>query len=174
VIKFATVLIIKGEDLIGRGFEVVSSNAIAWITLVVDRCEMAISVTQNRYSARARAVEDEMIKFTAVVVIEGEGAIGCRSEVISTDANAWFAFLIDGREDAVVVTQNPYGARSGAIEHKVIKFAAVVIVESEGEISSGSKVVSGNADVWITLPEDWREDIGWSAHVELRYDMSLE
>jgi hypothetical protein len=56
----------------------------------------------------------------------------------------------------------------------VIKFATVLIINGEDLIGSGFEVVSANADPWITLPVDWREDIGWSAHVELRYDMSLE
>ncbi len=121
VVEFTAVLVINGEDSIGRGFEVVSANAVAWITLLVDGREIAIIVTQNPYSARARAVEDEMVKFTAVVVIEGKGAISCGSEVISTDANAWIALLKDGHESALVVAYNPYRASSRAIEHEVIK-----------------------------------------------------
>ncbi len=43
----------------------------------------------------------------------------------------------------------------------------MVVVESEGEISGRSNVVSGNADAWITLLVDKCESICWSAHVEL-------
>jgi len=66
------VLVINGEDLIGSGFKVVSTNAVAWITLPIDRRKIAIIVTQNPYSARAGAVENDMVEFTAVIVIEAK------------------------------------------------------------------------------------------------------
>src|SRR6266508_4484781 len=115
-----------------------------------------------------------MVKFTAVVLIEGKSAISCGSEIISTDAIAWIALLKGGHESAVAVAYNPHRACSRAIEHDVIKIATVVVVESEGKISGRSKVVSGNAEAWITLLVDRCESICWSAHVELRYDVSLE
>ena len=88
---------------------------MAWITLAIDRLETAIIITQNPYSARARAVEGEMIKFADVVIIKGKDTIGSGFEVVSSDADAGVTLLIDGCEYAVVVTQNPYGACSRAI-----------------------------------------------------------
>ena len=108
-----------------------------------------------------------MVKFTAVVVIEGKGAIGMGFQVISSNVLTWMALLKDRDESAIVVAYNPYRPRSRAIEHKMIRFSAVVVVESEGEISGGFKVVSGNAAARITLFVDRRENIGWSARVEL-------
>ena len=115
-----------------------------------------------------------MVKVAIPTVIEGEGAISRGFKVITPNANAWIALPIDGHESAIVVPYNPYCARSGAIEHEVIKFATVVVVESEGKIGSGFEVVSSNTDARITLPVDRRERIRWSAHVELQYDVNLE
>src|SRR6266508_416651 len=73
------------------------------LTVVVDRRENAIIVTQNPYSARTRAVEGEMIKFSDVFIIEGKDTIGSGFEVVSTYTDARVTLLIDRCEYAVVV-----------------------------------------------------------------------
>ncbi|KAJ6573322.1 hypothetical protein B0H10DRAFT_1964100 [Mycena sp. CBHHK59/15] len=123
----------------------------AAMVIIKDRLEIAIIITQNPYSACSRAVEGEMIKFADVVIIEGKDAIGSGFEVVSTNANAWFTFLIDRREDTVCVTQNPYGARSRAIETKMVKVAIPIVIEGEGPISSGFEVITRSAAAWIAL-----------------------
>jgi len=167
VVKFTGVLVIKCKDLIGGGFEVISPYADTWITLLVDSLENSIVVSQNPYRSCTRAVENDMVKFSAVVVIEGEGAIGGGFQVIPGYAVAWVTFPIHGHERAIVVANNPYGARSGAIEYEVIKFTAVVVIEGEGEISGGFKIVPSNSSAWITLRVNCCEGIGRSGHVEL-------
>jgi len=115
IICIAAMVVIKGKRSICGGFKVISGNALAWISLAVDRLEIAIIITQNPHSARARTVEDEMISFAHMVVIEGKDTITSRFEVVSTDAGARVTLLIDGCERPAVVTQNPYCSCSGAI-----------------------------------------------------------
>jgi hypothetical protein len=174
MIKFTGVLIIKCKDLIGRGFEVISTYTSTWITLLVDSLEISILVTQNPYRSCARAVENDMVKFAAVVVIEGEGAIGRGFQIIPGYAMAWITFPIHGHKRTIVVANNPYSARSGAIEYEVVKFTTVIVIEGKGEISEGSEVISSNSVAWITLRVNCCECVGWSGHVELelRYNES--
>jgi len=136
---------------------VISSNALAWITLLVDRLKVAIIVTQNPYSARARAVEGEMIKFADVVIIKGKDTIGSGFEVVSSDTDAWVTLLVYGREYTDVMMQNPYGACSRAIETKMVKVSIPIVIEGKGPISGGFEVISTNAIAWITLLVDRRE-----------------
>ena len=167
VVKFTGVLVIECKDLIGSGFEVISPYSNTWITLLVDSLENSILVSQNPYRSCTRAVENDMVKFSAVVVIESEGAIGGGFQVISGYAFAGVALLIHGHERAIVVANNPYSARSGAIEYDVIKFTAVVVIEGEGEISGGFKIIPSNPGAWITLRVNCCEGVGRSGHVEL-------
>lgn len=76
---------------------------------------LEIIVAQNPYGARAGAKEYNMVKFAAVVVIEGEGAISSGFEVISRNALAGITLEIDGLEVAIIVTQNPNSTRARAI-----------------------------------------------------------
>jgi hypothetical protein len=157
MVKFAAVVVIEGEGAIGSGSEVISRNALAGITLAIDGLEVAIIVTQNPYSTRARAIEGKVILFADVIVIEGKDAIGSGFEIVSSNSDAWIALSIDGREVALVVAQNPDGARSGTIECEIVKFPASIVIKGQGPISGGPEVISSNASAWITLLIDRRE-----------------
>jgi len=157
VVGFIAVAVIECEDSVAGGFQVISTNAIAWITLAIDRREIAVIVMQNPYGARSRAIQTKVVLFAAVIVVERKGPISFGFEVITPNAIAWIALVIDGRKIALIVAQDPYGARSRTIENEVVLFTAVVIIESEGEICGGFQIVSTNAIAWITLAVDRRE-----------------
>jgi hypothetical protein len=65
-----------------------------------------------------RAVQDEVIEPAFVVVVEGEHAIGRVGKVIPADPVAGRALLIDRRERAAVIGEDP--DRPGCRVRKVI------------------------------------------------------
>jgi len=97
MVLFADVVIIEGEDTISGGFEVVSGDADAWVTLLIDGREgTVVVVTQNPYSACSGTIETKKVKLSIPIVIEGEGSISSGFEVITSNTAAWIALLIDG------------------------------------------------------------------------------
>jgi len=122
VILFASLVVIEGVDQVGRGFEIISTDTDAWITLLVNRSELTISVFQDPYGTPAGTVEDKMIKLAALVIIEGKDTIGTGFKIISTNAYT-ITLSIYGSEPPVSVTEDPDCTPSRAIEDKVIKLA---------------------------------------------------
>lgn len=88
MVKFVAVVIIEGETAISSGSEVISSNALAGITLLVDRLEVAIIVMQNPYSTCARVIEGKVILLADVIIIKGKDAISSGFEIISSNSDA--------------------------------------------------------------------------------------
>jgi 3D (Asp-Asp-Asp) domain-containing protein len=86
VILLATAVVIEGEDRVGRGFEIISTDTGTWITLSVDGSELAAAVIQDPYGARARTVEGKIIKLATMVIIEGKGTIGSGFKIVPSNA----------------------------------------------------------------------------------------
>lgn len=122
MILVASLVVIEGVDQVGRGFEIISTDTDAWITLVVNGSEVTVAVFQDPYGTRARTVEDKMIKLAALVIIEGKGKIGGGFKIVSTNALT-ITLLIYGSEPPILVTEDPDCTLSRAIEGKVIKLA---------------------------------------------------
>ena len=123
VILFASLVVIEGVGQVGRGFEIISTDTDAWITLLVNGSELTVIISQDPYGTRARTVEDKMIKLAALVIIEGKDKIGGGFKIVSTDTDAWITLLVNGNESTVSVIQDPYGTRARTVEGKVINFA---------------------------------------------------
>src|SRR5262249_52702824 len=88
VVKLAAAAVVEREDPIAGVLEVVAANAVARSTLLVDRCEYSIFVLQDPDRARARAIQDEVVKLAAAVVVEREDSITGVLEVIAANAVA--------------------------------------------------------------------------------------
>lgn len=119
MILVASLVVIEGVGQVGRGFEIISTDTVTWIALLVNGSELTVAVFQDPYGTRARTVEDKVIKLAALVIIKGKGKIGGGFQIIS--ANAYT--LIYGSEPPILVTEDPDCPHSRAIEDKVIKLA---------------------------------------------------
>jgi len=106
------------------------------------------------HGAGPRAVEGKVILVATLVVIEGVDQVGRGFEIIETDTGTWITLLVDRTELTVAIFQDPYGARARTVEGKMIKLAALVIIEGKGKIGSGFKIVSTDAYTRITLLVD--------------------
>ena len=63
MIVVASLVVIEGVDQIGKGFEIISTDTDAWITLSVNGSELTVAVFQDPYGTRARTVEGKVINF---------------------------------------------------------------------------------------------------------------
>src|ERR1043165_663407 len=79
-----------------------------------------------------------------MIVIEREGTIGRRFEIVSADASTWISLVIHWREHPRSILQDPHRASSGTIERKVILLASPIVVESKRLVGTGFEVVPTN------------------------------
>src|SRR5258708_35814206 len=86
MIELAAAIIVKGEDAIGGIRQVIATDAIAWSPLCIDSSELPIGVLEDPDRTFARPIQRQMIELAAAIVVKGEHALGCRSQVIATDA----------------------------------------------------------------------------------------
>ena len=82
----ADVVVVEGEDIIGRAGQVVAANAVSRIALLVDGRERSGVVPQDPDRPRPGAIEREVVFFAAAVVVEGEDTIGRAGQVVVANA----------------------------------------------------------------------------------------
>lgn len=156
MIKVPSSLVIEGKDNIGRGFEIISTDAVAWITLRIDRRELSTAIAKYPDGTSAGSVENYMVLLAATVIIEGKGAVRSGFEIITTNAAPGITLLIDGGEIVTtLVADDPDSASARPVEDDVVQLAAAVIIESEGAIPGGFEVIPGNTVPGVSLGIDW-------------------
>src|ERR1043165_4677674 len=111
------------------------------------------------YEARpsARTIENKMIRFTGMIVVEGKTSIGSVLEIESADACATRTLLVDRAELPVVVFQNEACAGPRSIEDQMVQFPAFVVVEGKALIGSVLEIESANAGATGALLVDRTE-----------------
>jgi F420-0:gamma-glutamyl ligase len=155
VIKLASSLVIEGNDNIGRGFEIISTDAAAWITLRIDRREFATAIAEYPDGTSAGSVENYVVLLAATVIIEGEGAVRSGFEIIPSDTVPGITLLIDGGELSTLVSYDPDSASARPVEDDVVKLATAVVIESEGAIIGRFEVIPSDTVPGISLGIDW-------------------
>ena len=150
VLLFA-VIVIECKGTIGRRLQIVTANTAAGIALTIDRRERAAGVFENPKCTGAWTIKRDVVEFAAVVVIEGEGLICFRFQIIATNSVARISLTIDGGERAVAIPENPECACARTIKCDVVELPTVVIVESECTIGRRFKIITANAGTRISL-----------------------
>src|SRR5260370_27049888 len=92
--------------------------------------------------AGAGAVQDEWVELAAAIVVEREGPVGGRPQVVAADPNPRVALRIYRGEAPAGVRvvvharflEYPDGAGAGAVQDEVVELAAAVVVEREGPV----------------------------------------
>lgn len=156
MIKLASSLVIEGKDNIGRGFEIISTDAAAWITLRIDRRELSAAIGKYPDGTSTGSVESYMVLLATTVIIEGKGAVRSRFEIITTNATSGITLLIDGGEVVTtLVADDPDCASARPVEDDVVQLAAAVIIESEGAVAGGFEVIPSDTVPGVSLGIDW-------------------
>ena len=156
MIKVTSSLVIEGKDKIGRGFEIISTDAAARITLRIDGRELSTAIAKYPDGTSAGSIESYMVLLAATVIIEGKGAVRSGFEIITSDAVPGITLLIDGGEIVTtLVADDPDGASARSVEDDVVQLAAAVIIESEGAIAGRFEVIPGDTVSGISLGIDW-------------------
>ena len=142
MVELAAVVVVEGESSVGGRLEVVAADAIAGVSLAVYWGEDAVDVLKDPKRPGAGSVESDVVEFTTMVVVESEGDVVGGAEIVTSYSRARIALAVDGREDPVVVLEDPDGACASAVEDEMIKFPTVVVVESEGGVVRGAEIVT--------------------------------
>jgi len=82
MVLLSATVIIEGKGAVRSGFEIITTNAVPGITLVIDGGEIATLVADDPDSASARPVEDDVVQLATAVIIECKGEIPGGFEVI--------------------------------------------------------------------------------------------
>jgi hypothetical protein len=121
--------IVKGEGGIFCGQEIVSSNPVSRITLLIYRGEASILIFEDPKGAGARSIYGDMIEFPTVVVVESECAIAGRCKIIPSDTMSGVPLTVNRREVAIFVFQDEDGTIPWPIQHNVVQLPTMVVVE---------------------------------------------
>src|ERR1051325_3201334 len=157
MVQFPAFVVVEGKAVIGSVLQIQSPNCSATGPLLVDGTELPVVIFQNEACAAARAVENQMIQFPTVVIVEGKPAIGSVSKIKSADTRTAGALRIDGAKFSIVILENEAGTTSWPIENEVVQFSTVVVIERKPAIGVGLEVVTTDATTSCSLLEHRRK-----------------
>src|SRR5258708_30781552 len=107
MIELAAAIIVKGEDSVGSGLEIVAADAIAWRPLCIDGRELSIGVLEDPHRTCPRPVQCQVIELAAAIIVKGKCQVDSGLQVIAADAIAWRPLCIDGPELSIGVLEDP-------------------------------------------------------------------
>src|SRR5205085_1116836 len=108
MIELATAVIVEGEGSIGGTEEVIATDPVPGIALCIHWRKLPHIVLQDEDRPGARPVQNKMIELATTIIVEGEGLIGGRLEVIATDPAPRITLPVEGCELPRSVLQDPH------------------------------------------------------------------
>lgn len=79
-------VVVEGEGTVRWGSEVVATDSRAWASLSIYWSEEAKFVLKDPYRTRSRTLEDQVVEFAAVIVVEGKYPIPRVPEIIAPNS----------------------------------------------------------------------------------------